>query len=200
MAKSEGTKYTKTAIILHWLIGFAIFGMFGLGWFMADLPKDGAKVLVQDLFDLGIFSWPLSEAQSPRMFYFNLHKSLGVTLLALIAFRIFWRITHRPPALPASLTDVERKLSHVMHRLLYVLMLVVPVAGFLISFYSKFGVLWFGIPLTAGLDNVSLHKLFEEVHEVTGLVLLAVIAVHVAGALKHKLIDKDETSKRMSLR
>ncbi|MEQ1602928.1 MAG: cytochrome b [Methylophilaceae bacterium] len=200
MTKPQENKYTKTAIILHWLIGFAILGMFGLGWFMADLPKDAPKAMLFDLFDLGVYNWPLSEAQSPRMFYFNLHKSIGVTLLALIALRVLWRITHRPPALLVSLTAFERKLSHATHHLLYVLMVAVPVAGFLTSLYGKYGVLWFGIPLVAGLENEALHKLLEEVHEITGIVLLVVVLLHVAGALKHKFIDKDETLKRMSLR
>lgn len=79
-------------------------------------------------------------------------------------------------------------------------MVAVPVAGFLTSLYGKYGVLWFGIPLVAGLENEALHKLLEEVHEITGIVLLVVVLLHVAGALKHKFIDKDETLKRMSLR
>jgi cytochrome b561 len=200
MTKINEDKYTKTAIILHWLIGFAILAMFGLGWFMADLPKDAPKALVIDLFDLGVYNLPLSEAVSPRAFYFNLHKSLGITLLALIAFRILWRITHQPPALLDTLKAGEKKMVHAMHQLLYVLMLAVPVTGLIMSLYSKFGVAWFGVPLLSGIENVKLHKVFEEGHELIGIVLLVVVALHVAGALKHKIIDKDETLKRMSLR
>lgn len=91
------TRYTRVAIILHWLIALAIFFMIGLGWYMTDLPKDGPKQIAFDLFDLGMYSWQLSEPGSPRMFYFNLHKSVGLTLFALILFRVYWRVTHTPP-------------------------------------------------------------------------------------------------------
>lgn len=143
MTQVNAKKYTKTAIILHWLIGLAILAMFGLGWYMTDLPKEGPEAIAYDLFDWGIYTWQLSEPQSPRMFYYNLHKSIGVTLLALIAFRIFWRQTHRPPALLNTLKAGEKKFVNAMHHLLYVLMFAVPVSGFIMSIYSKFGIIWF---------------------------------------------------------
>jgi len=111
MAKAS-TKYTKTAIILHWLIGFGIIFMFLLGWYMCDLPKEAAKSSSYDLFDLGIYTWQLSEEVSPRTFYFNLHKSIGITILGLIAFRIFWRLTHPAPALIKTMKAWEKKISH----------------------------------------------------------------------------------------
>src|SRR5690554_3399816 len=137
------TRYTKTAIILHWLIAIAILFMLGLGWYMTGLPRDGAKSDVYDLFDLGIYTWQLSEAVSPRTFYFNLHKSIGVTLLALIAFRLYWRLTHQPPAMLSLLKAWERKLADVAHTSLYVLMVVMPISGFLMALYSKYGIKWF---------------------------------------------------------
>lgn len=193
------TRYTRTAIILHWLIALGIFAMFALGWYMTELPKDAPKALAFDLFDLGIYTLQLSEPISPRTLYFNLHKSIGVTLLALIALRILWRLTHEPPALLASLQAWERKLAKAGHHLLYLLMIAVPVSGLIMASYSKYGVKWFGMPLIAGLGNEPMRKVFVEVHEIIGIVLLAVVVLHVLGALKHKLIDKDETLKRMSL-
>jgi cytochrome b561 len=192
-------KYTKTAIVLHWLITLGIIVMFALGWYMADLPKEGPKAIAYDLFDWGIYTWQLSEAASPRTFYFNLHKSIGVTLLALIVFRVYWRLTHQPPALLASLQAWEKKLAALGHKALYVLMLAVPVSGLIMATYSKYGVKWFGIPLILGLDDKAMRENFVEVHEIAGIILLAVIIVHLLGALKHKFIDKDETLKRMSL-
>lgn len=190
--------YTKTAIVLHWLIAFGIFAMFGIGWFMSDLPKEAPKAMAYDLFDLGIYTWQLSEAVSPRTFYFNLHKSIGVTLLLLIAVRLYWRITHEPPALLASLKAWEKKLATAAHHLLYLFMIATPVSGLIMATYSKYGVKWFGIPLIPGLDDKAIRETFLEVHEIVGIILLAVIILHVAGALKHKFIDKDETLKRMS--
>jgi cytochrome b561 len=192
-------RYTKTAIILHWLIGALIVFMFLLGWYMTELPKDADKVMSFDLFDLGIAQWNVAQEMSPRTFYFNLHKSLGVTILALVLFRIYWRLSHRPPALLSSLKAWERKLAAGGHHSLYLLMVLIPVAGIIMSLYSKYGLQWFGIKLLEGLDNKDLRETFAEVHELLGTAMLVVLAVHVLGALKHRLIDKDDTMKRMSL-
>ncbi|MFM8759868.1 MAG: cytochrome b [Methylophilaceae bacterium] len=193
-------RYTKTAIILHWLIGALIVFMFLLGWYMTELPKDADKVMSFDLFDLGIAQWNVAQEMSPRTFYFNLHKSLGVTILALVLFRIYWRLSHRPPALLSSLKAWERKLAAGGHHSLYLLMVLIPVAGIIMSLYSKYGLQWFGIKLLEGLENKDLRETFAEVHELLGTAMLVVLAVHVLGALKHRLIDKDDTMKRMSLR
>lgn len=192
-------RYNKVAVILHWLIAISIFAMFALGWYMHELPKDAPKVMSFDLFDMGIYTLSLAEEVSPRTFYFGLHKSVGITLLALIAFRLFWRITHRPPALPATLKEFEKKLATAGHHSLYLLMFLVPLSGVVMALCSKYGISWFGIQLVEGLDNKVVRESFAEVHEVVGIIMLLVIALHIAGALKHKLIDKDDTHKRMSL-
>ena len=191
------TRYTKTAKILHWLIAIAIFGMFALGWYMSDLPKEGPKQMAYDLFDWGVYTWNLSEEASPRTFYFNLHKSIGVTILALIVIRIFWRLSHKAPAMLASYKAWETKLASGVHRLLYVLMLVLPLSGLVMAVASKYGVKWFGLEFIGGLDNTPLREAFKETHEIIGVVILLIIIVHILGALKHKFIDKDETLNRM---
>ena len=193
----SATGYTKTAKVLHWLIAIAIFGMFALGWFMSDLPKEAPKQIAYDLFNLGVYTWNLSEEISPRTFYFNLHKSIGVTIFALILIRILWRITHRPPALLASYKAWERKLASNAHHLLYLLMVALPISGIVMATYSKYGIKWFGVPFIKGLDNNPMRELFKEVHEIIGVIILLVIIVHIIGALKHKFIDKDDTLKRM---
>lgn len=193
----NSSRYTKTAVLLHWLIALGIFVMFGIGWFMADLPKKVPDQASFDLFDLGIFSWQVDEAISPRAFYFNLHKSIGITLFALIAIRILWRITHKPPALLASYKAIERKIASGAHHLLYLLMVAVPLTGLIMAIYSKYGLKWFGIDFIAGLDNKPIRELFKEAHEIIGILLLVVVGVHILGALKHKFIDKDETLSRM---
>jgi cytochrome b561 len=193
-------RYTKTAVVLHWLIAIAIFGMFALGWYMSELPKEAPKQMAYDLFDLGIYTWQLAEEASPRTFYFNLHKSIGITLLGLIAFRIFWRITHKPPALLSSYKAFERKLATGAHHLLYLLMVALPVSGIVMAISSKYGVKWFGLEFLPGLDNKGLRDAFKEVHEIIGVIILLVIIIHILGALKHKFIDKDTTMQRMTLK
>lgn len=196
---SNGTaRYTKTAVVLHWLIGFGILGMLAFGWYMSGLPKEAPKASAFDLFDWGIYTWQVSEPISPRTFYFNLHKSIGVTLLALIAIRIFWRLTHEPPALLDTLKSWEKKLAENTHKVLYLLMIAMPVSGLIMATYSKYGVKWFGFPLIRGLDNNGLREIFLAAHQFFGIVLTALIVLHIAGALKHKFIDKDATLKRMS--
>jgi cytochrome b561 len=193
------SRYTKTAVILHWLIAIGIFAMFALGWFMTELPKEAPKASAYDLFNWGIYTWQLEEPASPRTFYFNLHKSLGITLLAIILIRVLWRFTHKPPQYLSTHQVWELKLATGTHHLLYLLMIALPVSGLVMSAYSKYGVKWFGIPFIKGLDDNAMREFYAEVHEVIGVVVLLFVILHIAGALKHKIIDKDDTLKRMSL-
>jgi cytochrome b561 len=174
--------------------------MFVLGWYMAELPKEAPKQMAYDLFDLGVYTWQVAEEISPRTFYFNLHKSLGLTVLALIVLRILWRITHKPPAALSSYKAIEKKVATATHHSLYLLMLAVPVTGLTMAINSKYGVKWFGIDVIAGLDNKPVRDFFECTHEFVGIVLLVLIGIHLLGALKHKFIDKDNTMSRMSLK
>ncbi|MCH9848627.1 MAG: cytochrome b [Betaproteobacteria bacterium] len=190
-------RYTKVAIILHWLIAFGILGMFAFGWYMTGLPREAPEQMSYDVFDWGIYTWELTKESSPRAFYFNLHKSIGITLLGLIVIRILWRITHKPPALLTSYKAWERKLSTSAHHLLYLLMVLVPLSGLIMSVAGKYGVKWFGLDFIAGIENKPIREIFHETHEIAGLIFLAIIVLHILGALKHKFIDKDETMQRM---
>lgn len=194
------TRYTKIAVILHWLIALGIFVMFAIGWYMSEIPKDAAKQISYDMFDLGVYTWQLAAEESPRTFYFNLHKSIGITLLAFIAIRVLWRFTHRPPAMLASYSAWEKKLATGTHHMLYLLMVALPASGLIMATYSKYGVKWFGLAFISGLDNKNMRELFKEAHEIIGVVLLVIIVLHIVGALKHKFIDKDDTMKRISLK
>lgn len=198
--KHHVAKYTKTAIILHGVVGLLLIAMIGLGLYMHELPKDLPKVDSIDLFDLGVYTLQFSEALTPRTFYFNLHKSIGVTLLALILLRLFWRFTHPAPEFPASMKVWEKYAADLVHKGLYFLMLAMPATGLLMSLYSKYGLLWFGIPLFEGLDNTVLRETFQEAHEVLAWAFILLIAVHVLAAIKHKVVDKDDVMARMSLR
>jgi cytochrome b561 len=193
-------RYTKTAIVLHWLIGLLIIAMLALGLWMHELPKEAPKTATFDLFNWGLYTVTMPEPVSVRTFYFNLHKSIGITVMVLILLRIFWRLTHVAPAFPDTMKGWEKKLADLGHKALYLMMVVLPLSGFIMSIYSKWGILWFGMPLVKGLDNPALRDFFKEVHEISAWVIIVLIVLHVAAALKHKVIDKDDVMKRMSLR
>ncbi|MEY3932486.1 MAG: hypothetical protein RL426_132, partial [Pseudomonadota bacterium] len=185
---------------LHWLIAIAIIFMFALAWFMTNLPKEAPKSSSFDLFNLGIFTWQLNEEVSPRSFYFNLHKSVGVTLLGLILFRVFWRLTHPAPPLLKSMKVWEKKLAKGSHHAFYLVMVLLPLSGFIMSMYSKYGVKWFGISIVEGLGNDQLRDVFMAIHDYSGYVLLALFALHLLGVFKHTFINKDGVLKRMTFK
>ena len=195
--KTLPNQYTSTAKILHWLIAVGIIFMFILGWFMEALPQEGPKSASYDLFNLGIYTWELSKETSPRSFYFNLHKSIGLTLFVLIVFRFYWRFTHRPPALLETMKNWEKKLATAAHHGLYLLMILTPLAGIIMSVASKYGIKWFGIEIISGIDDKGLRELFHEFHIIFGILILVILFFHISGALKHSLVDKDGTIQRM---
>ena len=164
------------AIALHWLVAIAIFGSFALGTYMADLPLSPQK--------LKFYSW---------------HKWAGVTIFLLVAIRLGWRLSHRPPALPAGMPTWQRQVAAATHVLLYVLMIVIPLTGWLMSSAKGFQTVWFGVlPLPDLLaKNEDLGKLLAEVHELLNWSMAALVVAHVGAALKHHFMDRDDVLTRM---
>lgn len=191
------TKYNKVAVLLHWLIAIAIAFMLVLGDFMGELPKKGPEFTSFDFMDLGVYTVQVAEPMTMRTFYYNFHKSVGFTLLLLVALRLVWRLMHRPPALPSDLTPLDRKLAAAGHHGLYLMMFLMPISGMLMTLYSKYGLKWFGIQIYGGLDKPEMTKFFSEVHEVFATLLVILIVVHVLGALKHQFIAKNGLMRRM---
>ena len=118
--------YTRTAVALHWLIAICVIAQIALGLWMIGIPKD----------PLGIRAW-----------WFNVHKSIGLTLGLLILFRVYWRITHRAPPLPETLPRWQRITAAASHHLLYLCMVVMPVSGYLGSSFTKYPIVFFGTKL-----------------------------------------------------
>lgn len=195
--KKNSSQYHNVSIFLHWLIGLGIIFMFILGWYMEEIPKKAPKSLSFDLFNLGIYSWEVAKEMSPRSFYFMLHKSVGVSLFILIIYRIFWRLTHKPPPLLDTMKPWEKRVATAAHHGLYFLMIATPLAGIIMSISSKYGISWFGIELIGGIDNRPARELFLEFHKIFGLLILLILFFHIAGAIKHSFIDKDGTLRRM---
>ncbi|WP_296657177.1 cytochrome b [Thiobacillus sp. 0-1251] len=173
---TSAMRYSTPAIVLHWLVALLIFVAFPLGLYMADLPLSPEK--------LKLFSY---------------HKWIGVTVFMLAGLRVVWRLTHTPPPLPASVAGWQRRASVVAHGLLYLLILVIPISGWLMSSAKGVQTVWFGVlplPDLIGKDK-ALGHLLEEVHETLNYTLLALVVLHVAGALQHHFIERQPFLQRM---
>jgi cytochrome b561 len=167
-------RYSRTAVVLHWLLAVLLTLTTAIGWRMMAIEHE-----------------PGSER------FFDLHKSIGLIIAALVVVRLTWRLTHRPEPLPAG-SLLDARLAAVTHALLYVLMIVLPITGYVGASYSKAGVQWFGMatPKWAVADHDRAEQLFG-VHGVLVWVLVAVAAVHALAGLKHLLIDRDRVFQRM---
>lgn len=167
-------RYTAPARVLHWLVAPLLVVMATLGWYMMSIEK------------LPGSGW-----------YFDLHKSLGLVAFSLILLRLFWRLSHTPQPLPQRVPAWQVQLSRWTHRLLYLLMIAVPCAGILGALFSEDGLAWFGMRLPRPMANHDLSELFFSIHGVLIWSLIGVVVLHVAGALKHVLIDRDGVFRRM---
>jgi len=175
----NATRYTATAVVLHWLMALLIFAALPLGLYMADLKLSPTK--------LQLFSY---------------HKWIGMTLLILALLRLAWRITHTPPALPDSLPRWQKASSQAVHHLLYLLLFAVPLSGWLMSSAKGFQTVLFGVLPIPDLihKDKELGQLLGAAHENLNYLLLLLIAVHIAAVIKHRYIDHDEILARMSLK
>ncbi|MGH8780616.1 cytochrome b [Paraburkholderia sp.] len=169
--------YTRTAIALHWLIALLIVCGFGLGWVMTDIPG----------------------FTPTKLRYFSWHKWIGVTVFALAVLRILWRATHTAPALPRQMPAWQRSAANLTHLLLYVLMIAIPVSGYLYSSAANVPVVYLGlIPLPRLIaPDPTLKVVLKTIHITLNYGLLALVAAHVAGALKHHWLDRDGLLSRM---
>ncbi|HZX33676.1 MAG TPA: cytochrome b [Rhodocyclaceae bacterium] len=172
----ENNRYTRTAIALHWLVALLLTSTFCVGLYMHDLPLSPMK--------LKIFSW---------------HKWAGVTIFLLVMVRLAWRIGHRPPALPEAMPRWQQVAAHGLHHALYLLMAAIPLSGWLMSSAKGFQTVWFGVLPLPDLVGKSeaLAEVLETVHMGLNYLLLALVAAHVAAAVKHHLVDRDDILARM---
>ena len=176
MNRSATPRYTGVAMLLHWLIALLIFGLFPLGLYMHGLPLSIEK--------LQLYSW---------------HKWGGMTVLLLVAIRLAWRITHRPPSLPAGMPRWQVGAAHALHAVIYLFILAIPLSGWALSSAAGVQVVWFGVlplPNLVAASKPLAHTL-AEVHEILNFTLAGLVFLHVAAALKHHLVDRDGVLLRM---
>lgn len=159
--------YDRTARLLHWTIAVLLLAQLFFGWWLGDIPRNTPA----------------------RGYYVNLHKSTGLLLGLLILVRIVWRLRHGALALPDFVPRWQRTLASASHNLLYVLMLIVPVAGYLASNFSRHGVKFFNVLILPpwGSDDKQIYTLLNQAHKLAALLLLILVVLHVAAALMHGL-------------
>jgi cytochrome b561 len=164
------------AQFLHWLIVLLVLGQFVVGFYAKPLP-------------VGI----------ERLKMLTLHKSVGITVFALVILRLLWRWYTPAPALPAGMKPIERFGAHFSHVALYGLLLTLPILGWLTSNASNLTVRWF---FTFNLPNLTgpdpwLANLTKHLHDAGAWCLLALVCLHVAAAFWHELVRKDGVLRRM---
>jgi cytochrome b561 len=168
-------RYTRVAIALHWIVAGVVVAQFAWGWWMQEIPK---------------------QPPGARAAAFNLHKSVGLVILALMLLRLGWRIGHPAPTL-GDLPAWQNVLARSTHVTLYVALFAMPIAGYLGSAFSGYPVKWFGATLPAwGWNDPALKELMSRIHLTVSWILAGAFTLHVMGALKH-MLRADEYSGRM---
>jgi len=168
-------RYHTGAIWFHWTIAVLVIVNILIGLFHESL-LDGVKAAMP------------------------LHKSIGLLVLALTLGMIGWRLTHRPPPLPAAMKGWEKTAAHIMHWVLYALTLIMPLTGWMMALHSAHPkpIIWFGLfqvpflPVTHGVAGAA-----HESHEIIGYLMAALAVLHIAAALRHHFLLRDPVLRRM---
>jgi cytochrome b561 len=169
------SRYSKGAIILHWLMAVMIIGNLAGGFLHDFVPTEGGQ----------------------RALVMGLHKSFGLTIIALTLVRLGWRLANVPPPLPGYFTRGERLLAKAAHWGFYIAMLALPLSGWAAADRNDRPLAWFGLPVPKfGLDKAN-GSAANELHELLGWVMLALLALHIIGIIKHWIMDRDNLMPRM---
>jgi cytochrome b561 len=176
-------RYTAVAIGLHWVIALMIVSLIGVGWYMGTMPPGADRFAVMQL-----------------------HKSFGITVLTLSVARLAWRLMNRPPPEP-PMPGWQALLSRTVHVLFYVLIIAMPLTGWIMAsassdaptkYFGLFDARLPGIPALPLETRDGLEEGFEQVHSNLAWVIVGLLALHVAGALKHQFMDRDGLLARMA--
>ena len=183
----EPRRYNVGARWFHWLTTLLIFAIVPLGWIFAEFKtmKDNKNV----------FEAPIPGSPAD---YASLHKTLGLVVLAIVAARIAYRIVNRPPPLPGRLPAVEKGLAHATHWLLYLVLLVMPISGYVMSSASDHPISILGLfdfpKLPVSKDG---GKIANGIHIYVQFVVYALVFVHLAGVGVSLFLRRDNVLGRM---
>jgi len=176
-AKNEKDRYGRVSRLLHWTIA----------------------ILFISLIPMGIFSSMIPEETSYRNAYYVVHKTIGVTVFLLVIVRLIWNKISKRPALDNTLTPTEKKLAHRAHNILYFMLLVIPITGFMMTSYHGYGTFFFFWELPPLWEQSNVYQIWGGFHKyLLPYIVYIILGAHVLGALKHQFIDKhDSAFKRM---
>ena len=176
-AKNEKDRYGRVSRLLHWTIA----------------------ILFISLIPMGIFSSMIPEETSYRNAYYVVHKTIGVTVFLLVIVRLIWNKISNRPALDNALTSTEKKLAHRAHNILYFMLLVIPITGFMMTSYHGYGTFFFFWELPPLWEQSNVYQIWGGFHKyLLPYIVYIILGAHVLGALKHQFIDKhDSAFKRM---
>jgi len=176
MSKDPADSYGLVSRFIHWVTAFIILGLLAVGNYMVSLDMSPQKIWI-----------------------YNLHKSFGLLVLALVFIRVFWHLIKKKPKSLPTHKKWEVGLSHAIHGFLYILLFALPISGWVMSSAGDFNVKFFSINMPDIVSkNKDLFNIAEEAHGILAWVILALVGLHVAGALKHHFIDKDRTLERIT--
>lgn len=173
--RQSSATYAAGSVLLHWALALLLPAAFFLGQYMTDLKLSPTK--------LQLYSY---------------HKWLGVTAFLLVIARVVWRLTHAAPA-PLAMPRWQHLVAETTHRLLYVLMLAIPLTGWLMSSAKGYQTVYLGLlPIPDLLaKNVDLGDLLAGFHASLNQLLALLVVAHAGAALKHHFIDRDGVLRRM---
>ena len=176
-AKNEKDRYGRVSRLLHWTIA----------------------ILFISLIPMGIFSSMIPEETSYRNAYYVVHKTIGVTVFLLVIVRLIWNKISKRPVLDNTLTPTEKKLAHRAHNILYFMLLVIPITGFMMTSYHGYGTFFFFWVLPPLWEQSNVYQIWGGFHKyLLPYIVYIILGAHVLGALKHQFIDKhDSAFKRM---
>ena len=161
---------------LHWLMALSILAMFALGWTAVNLPMSPTK--------LELFIW---------------HKSIGLTLLALAVARLLWRLLTQTPAPPAGVSAAEQRLAKSAHAALYLMMIAMPISGYVVNSTANFPFRFFGgvrVPNLIAADE-GWQRAAESAHLAGFWVFALLILIHVLAALRHHFVKRNDVLSKM---
>ncbi len=175
MNKNIVTHYSSGSKLFHWVIAFIVITMLSVSFFLESVPEQYQSLA------------------------YAIHKSLGLTVLFLTVLRFFLIMYRGKPVLPPTVSMWDKVVSRIVQYSFYLFLIVMPICGWIMSVAANRVPVYLGlIPMPLPIEaNKALAKLMNQAHETIAWVLIVLVVLHVAGALKHHFIDKDNVLKRM---